>query len=623
MNLIPNPQSLETKKGSFTITYETGLFVQSGSSRRLVRQTKDFAGKLEKLLGYPLMLTKGIGRKGDILICPDERMNEDRYVLDIDKENIILTGGINGIWYGMQTLLQIVGQKGAVLPALIIRDAPELPNRGFYFDCSRGRVPKLSWLKRLADTMAYYKLNQLQLYIEHTYLFRDMTELWRDDTPLTAEEIMEFDQYCLERGIELVPSLSCFGHLYKLLSTKEYSHLCELENSDTSPFSVKGRMHHHTINTTKPESLELIKRMIVEFMELFSSKQFNLCADETFDLCSERSSDAAERFGRDRIYIEFVGKIAEFIIQNGKRPMFWGDIIAGFPKMLEKLPKEIICLNWGYAANQSEADTIALKEAGAVQYCCPGCSGWNRMLNSNWDAYQNIKRQCTYAVRNKAIGVLNTDWGDYHHINHPDFSITGLIYGAAFSWNAKDAEDYSEESFIRMNEQISRLEFGDPSGKLLTILDKARDKTSFPWDAVCLHMELKTGVAEDEEEHRRKIEESLQSMVAVDEKDDDLQKLTDELYRHIVLITQTNRDRIKPYLIAIEGIRLFNQTGKIVCNAEYGFEFENLPDRWKLAKQLEIWLYHYKKEYRKISKESELQRIDALVCWYGDYLRTA
>ena len=55
--------------------------------------------------------------------------------------------------------------------------------------------------------MAYYKMNQLQLYIEHTFLFRDFSEIWRDDTPLTAEEIMELDQYCLERGIELVPSL--------------------------------------------------------------------------------------------------------------------------------------------------------------------------------------------------------------------------------------------------------------------------------------------------------------------------------------------------------------------------------------------------------------------------------
>ena len=32
--------------------------------------------------------------------------------------------------------------------------------------------------------MCRYKLNQLQLYVEHTYLFRDFSEMWRDQTPL-------------------------------------------------------------------------------------------------------------------------------------------------------------------------------------------------------------------------------------------------------------------------------------------------------------------------------------------------------------------------------------------------------------------------------------------------------
>ena len=60
-----------------------------------------------------------------------------------------------------------------------------------------------------------------------------------DDTPLTAAEILELDRYCAERGIELVPSLSCFGHLYKVLSSQGYSHLCELEDSEKMPFSLR------------------------------------------------------------------------------------------------------------------------------------------------------------------------------------------------------------------------------------------------------------------------------------------------------------------------------------------------------------------------------------------------
>src|SRR5699024_8016957 len=107
----------------------------------------------------------------------------------------------------------IIRQEGAVLPCLEIEDAPEIPNRGYYHDVTRGRIPTLSYLKHLADTLSFYKINQLQLYIEHTYLFEGLSEMWRDDTPLTAADILELDRYCRSLGIDLVPSLSCFGHL--------------------------------------------------------------------------------------------------------------------------------------------------------------------------------------------------------------------------------------------------------------------------------------------------------------------------------------------------------------------------------------------------------------------------
>ena len=60
-----------------------------------------------------------------------------------------------------------------------IMDAPDMPNRGYYFDQTRGRILKLEELKKIADRMSLYKLNQLQLYVEHTYLFRDFSEMWR------------------------------------------------------------------------------------------------------------------------------------------------------------------------------------------------------------------------------------------------------------------------------------------------------------------------------------------------------------------------------------------------------------------------------------------------------------
>ena len=119
--------------------------------------------------------------------------------------------------------------------------------------------------------------------------------------------------------------------------------------------------------------------------------------------------------------------------------MFWGDIICEFPEAVQELPKETICLNWGYDADWPEDSTRKLSEAGARLYNCPGVSGWDQLVNQIRVSYENISRMCQYASNYHAEGLLNTDWGDCGHINHPDFSLPGMIYGAAFFVESGDS----------------------------------------------------------------------------------------------------------------------------------------------------------------------------------------
>lgn len=614
--LLPTPKKAEEKEGCFLFSYETWIDVEPGCSGQVTRQARLFCESVKKILGYAGILRRGTGHKGDIVFRQNDEMEKQSYILDINEDGILLQGEQSGLWFGMQTLLQVLGCSGAVLPCLHIEDAPEIPNRGFYFDCSRGRIPKLEWLKKLADQMSYYKLNQLQLYVEHTYLFRGMTELWRDDTPLTAQEIMEFDYYCMEPGIELIPSLSSFGHLYKLLSSKKYSHLCELDGYGQKPFSVRRRMQHHTIDTTNPESIELVKGMIYEYMQLFSSKQFNFCADETFDLGMGRSKEEAERLGKDRVYIDFVKKLAQFVIDNGRRPMFWGDIIVGFPEMIKELPEGIICLNWGYDPDQSEEPARKIYEAGAIQYCCPGCQGWNQFVTPNRNSYANISRQCEFAKKYGAIGVLNTDWGDYLHLCHPDFSLAGMIYGAAFSWNSKRM-DYEE-----INRQISRMEYGDPTESFLGIVEEIQENNAFEWMTICQYREWQLGIIFPDMGPEQMKEHLRHRLADVDSKNERLMLVKEKLYRLIACMDTAKRELVYPYIVALEGSRLFNEVGKVVAARQFGLAFPTMPDCWELAQKLEEWLYFYKELYRGVSKEGELWRTQELVCWYGDYLRS-
>lgn len=218
----------------------------------------------------------------------------EHYRLSIASSGIeLIGGGPAGVFYGAQTLAQILAQvvNGRV-PMLEIDDGPDYAARGFYHDISRGKVPTRNTLLALVEKLAHYKINQLQLYIEHTYAFANHPDIWAGADPLTAEDIRTIDEHAARHHVELVPSLSTFGHFYNGLVSPRKQHLNEFAlDASQLPFSWWDRMGHYTLDCRNPESLALVREMILELQPLFRSKLFNICCDETFDLGKGRSTD--------------------------------------------------------------------------------------------------------------------------------------------------------------------------------------------------------------------------------------------------------------------------------------------------------------------------------------------
>lgn len=604
--ILPRPQKMTVgeKKTGFCITYQSRLVCEEGLPVEYLYPMQLLQEQMKESLGYSLTIAKGSRAQGQIFMKENQELSEEEYRIRVTKEGIIMeAGAYGGALYAVQTLRQLVGAYGAVLPELTIHDYPEKKIRGFYHDVTRGRIPTLQTLKRLADKLAFYKINQLQLYVEHSFLFEGFSEVWRDDTPLTAEEIMELDVYCQKLHIDLVPSLASFGHLYKVLRTKTYKDLCELPDSDKAEFSFTDRMEHHTLDVSNPESIQFVYRMLDEYMPLFSSKYFNLCGDETFDLGKGRSKSLADEKGSQRIYIDFVKLICEYLIEKGKTPMFWGDIISAFPEAVHELPKETICLNWGYEATEPDTVTKKFHEAGATQILCPGISGWNEWINQYETAYENIKRMCTYSVQYDALGVLNTNWGDYGHINDLEFAFIGIIYGAAFSWN-KEILPYEN-----INEDISRIEYKDSEGSFVSIIEQIPKQTKYHWYYASCYKDHCQG---------RIVEKGSAKILAdmtreeVERANETLETLIYRLYEHLPRIDETGRDRVRFYIHAAEGLKIWNEIGLAVKEKRTDAE---------LAARLEYWYHDYKGLWRENNKESELYRIGKVIFWYADLLR--
>ena len=578
------------------------------------------------------------------------------YTLTIDIDGIAITGcDFEGVRNGVQTLRQLIRQNGAVLPVLQIEDAPAYRIRGYYLDATRGRVPTLAWLKQWADKLCLYKYNQLQLYIEHTFAFDDMSETWRGSSPLTPADILEFDQYCANLGIELVPSVSTFGHQYVAMRTQELRELGEFPEDADRPFSFIERMRHHTLNVADDRAFAFSTQLVDSYLQLFRTKRFNICADETFDLGKGQSKQEAQRVGVATLYATYVGKLCEHLSQQGREPMFWGDIAIEMPEILETLPNNVTLLNWQYDPEATDEKIQLVAKAGAKQIVCPAVWGWNALLPRIDDAWNNIARIARYGIDCGAEGMLVTDWGDFGHVNDPRMAVPGMIFGAQYAWNpagdttesiVKDTDENSAENDLLA--RISRVEYGDCSARFVALLRNASAQAVFTWRELVEYLELDDGVGNCNTDVAQTIP-CLTERLANQGTALTLREARDRMMRNMATtierIPQANRKlqqcmvEIAPIMahtgkpgiaaavrIAMEGQLLLNRVGFALADAHGVRDAHDVDDRQPsdyrtLARELECWCEAYAKEWAVTSQPSELHRIQETVWKAADELR--
>lgn len=607
MDFLPVPQKLTYGEGVFPLRFYTRIVLTNTAPTALL-YAQMLQNDLRKYAGLETDITCGKPFDFDIALSIDTQLPENTYRISISPEAaLVRAGGDEALLNAVQTLGQWIQRHGLRLPSIEIEDWPDLPNRGYYLDCSRGRVPTLDMLKRYADLLCRYKINEWQLYVEHTFLFPCISEAWRDDTPLTAQDILELDAYCRARHIELVPSLSSFGHMYQILSTKTACDFCELPDSEKIPFSFTYWGAHHTLNVSNPDTMSFIKDLISQYRALFTSKKFNICCDETYDLGKGRSKALAEEKGEQELYVAHVSELCRWLLEQGITPQFWGDIMWRHPETYDRIPKGTICLNWGYAPDQREDEIAALAAMGATQYACPGVSTWNRWFPLMRGSYDNIRNMCAYAHKYHAIGLLNTDWGDYAHVCHPTFSVPGILYGAAFSWNSR------EQDFEELNAAISYLHYGQHEGTFVGLFAKLARMDAFEWHHAVHWME------QPDAEKRSEIMSHIDPEQAerCNAEIDDLLTRMAACVPHMEL---DKRDIAQAVSVVAAGVKIFNQ---IAVYIHVNFESVSMECRngCYLANDLEYWFNAYKNLWRGVSRQSRLDRLQRIVDGYADMLR--
>ncbi len=364
------------------------------------------------------------------------------YCLTINANGISIVGADDAaVFYARQTLTQLIRQCDGPMPCVSIEDWPDFLVRGVMYDISRDKVPTLETLFALIDELAEWKFNQLQLYVEHTFAYRDHETVWKQASPITADEMRQIDRYCRARFIELVPNQNGFGHMERWLKHEPYHQLAECPEG---AFYFDSHRPAATLNPLDPRSIQLVRSLHDELLNCFQSgKWFNVGCDETMELGMGKSREACERRGRERVYLDFLKLIHESVASHGRTMMFWGDIILHRPELIDELPRPIVALDWGYEADHPfEQECAAFAKVGVPHYVCPGTSSWCSIAGRTANTIGSILNAAHHGLANGAAGLLVTDWGDHGHWQYLPVSYVGLAMGAAAAWNVDAVEQF-------------------------------------------------------------------------------------------------------------------------------------------------------------------------------------
>jgi hypothetical protein len=102
----------------------------------------------------------------------------------------------------------------------------------------------------------------------------------------------------------------------------------------------------------------------------------------------------------------------------------------------------MIALNWGYEAGHPfDREAGRFARSKVPFYVCPGTSTWMTLIGRHDNAFANLREAAAAGRKYRAIGFLNTDWGDGGHPQPLAVSYLPFLMGAAVSWCGKSVRE--------------------------------------------------------------------------------------------------------------------------------------------------------------------------------------
>ncbi len=362
LNLIPKPQSIELKTGTFKIDKNTTIYFEPEF---------EIAGNfLNEYLrnGASFQLKNSSKKEAKIVIERDDSHPSQGYLLDISDSKIsIKAGDSGGAFYAIQTLRQLLPTEleqnnreknsSFLIPQLTILDFPKFQYRGMHLDVSR-HFFDTEFVKKYIANLAMLKMNkfhwhltddqgwrvEIKKYPELTSkgAFREETLIGHyNDTPqkfdgtryggfYTQEEIKEVVAFAAKHNITIIPEIEMPGHAQAAIST--YPELgC---TGEQIPVATTWGVFE-AVFCPKEETFNFLENVLSEIIPLFPGEYIHIGGDEAPKIQWKNCAHCQQLIKAENLKDEhglqsyFIQRIEKFVNSKGKKIIGWDEILEG------------------------------------------------------------------------------------------------------------------------------------------------------------------------------------------------------------------------------------------------------------------------------------------------------
>lgn len=335
---------------------------KSGKSRKKLSSAVETI--LSKLGDQPCIILKN-QKNGEI---------PEGYQLEITPVGGVRIEGNDeaGVFYGVQTLIQLLPTRAGVLPilpTLKIIDYPRFPYRGMHLDVVRHFFP-VDFIKKYIDYLALHKLNYFHWHLTDDQAWRvemkcrpELTEKGsiREGEifglypgkyqPLpyggyyTHEDVHEIVRYAAERHITVIPEIDIPGHCMAVLAT--YPQFSTTPNEPKKAALTWGIFNKfNNVLAPKPEVFDFLKDVFSELCDLFPGQYIHVGGDECAK-CWWQESEETQQFMREHelkdekaLQSYFIHYVQEVVNAKSKTLIGWDEILEG------GISEDCIVMNW-------------------------------------------------------------------------------------------------------------------------------------------------------------------------------------------------------------------------------------------------------------------------------------